>query len=381
MKIPLNASKIDLSNQNLKEIPQEIFQCTYLQKLNLSNNQIRVVPKEISKLSHLRNLDLSGNNIQVLYGKLFELKKLEILILNRNKLKNIPEMIKGLSKLRKLGLAFNDLKILPQNIGELQNLVSINVSNNKLTSYPEQLFNLKGLRQLWLGANRFQTFPFNRIASEYPHLNSVYCFNRIASDDEHLDSDYLSLQNIKGNCLKALKMITNINQSKLTLEEAPTSKEYRAPVNNKKNVFVSYSHKDKSYMQEVVITLKQLEYLGIENRVWVDTDLQPGDKMFKTIMGGLDKSGVAINIISRDYLASDFIQKYELPAVLKKNEDEGMLVLNLIVRKCLYSDSQLKDFVAINDPKEPMQGLRDSEQELIYDRLAQRLKKHFTEIA
>ena len=74
-----NITKLDLSNQNLKVFPKEIFELKNLRKLNLSNNQIKEIPKEIENLKLLNTLDLSNNKISGLYSNFFNLKFLKIL--------------------------------------------------------------------------------------------------------------------------------------------------------------------------------------------------------------------------------------------------------------------------------------------------------------
>jgi len=58
-----NATSIDLSKLNLKEIPKKLFESTNLIELSLHNNQITQLPKEIAQLTSLTKLYLYNNQI------------------------------------------------------------------------------------------------------------------------------------------------------------------------------------------------------------------------------------------------------------------------------------------------------------------------------
>lgn len=99
---------LDLSNQNLTQVPNDVFARTdlvsldvshnrltgalqaevrhlrNLEWLNLSHNQFTGVPAEVGQLSELRYLDLSYNQLTGLPYELGNLKKLEVLDLTGN---------------------------------------------------------------------------------------------------------------------------------------------------------------------------------------------------------------------------------------------------------------------------------------------------------
>lgn len=70
-------TSLNLSGQNLKKWPSEIFKCRNLRKLNLSNNQIDYIPKDITDLSKLRVLNLSDNNLTRDTCECFSCSKIE----------------------------------------------------------------------------------------------------------------------------------------------------------------------------------------------------------------------------------------------------------------------------------------------------------------
>jgi len=91
---------LDLSNQNLKQIPGYVFNETGLEELNVSNNQ------------------LTG----AIQAEIRQLKNLKILNVNHNQMTGVPAEIGQLSNLQTLDLSYNQLTGLPNELGNLKNL-------------------------------------------------------------------------------------------------------------------------------------------------------------------------------------------------------------------------------------------------------------------
>ncbi len=66
-----NWKELDLSRQELTEIPLEIGRLTQLEMLNLFSNQITVIPDAITQLTNLTNLNLYNNQITVIPDAIF----------------------------------------------------------------------------------------------------------------------------------------------------------------------------------------------------------------------------------------------------------------------------------------------------------------------
>ena len=136
------------------------------------------------------------------------------------------------------------------------------------------------------------------------------------------------------------------------------------------NVFISYSHSDRDYLDRLLVHLKPLEKEGLID-LWVDTRLHAGDKWKKEIEKALSQATVAILLASADFLASDFITDNELPPLLRNAEEKGTRIVPLIVKPCRFTrDRNLRHFQAINDPKQPLILLPPGEQEAFYDQVA-----------
>ena len=143
----------------------------------------------------------------------------------------------------------------------------------------------------------------------------------------------------------------------------------------KEAVFISYSHKDREYLDRLLVHLKPLEKEGLID-LWADTRLRAGDRWKKEIENALERATVAILIVSADFLASDFITENELPPILRNAESKGTRIIPLIVKPCRFTrDKNLRHFQAVNDPQDSLILLSLGEQEMYYDLVAAEVEK------
>ncbi|MEP0265587.1 COR domain-containing protein [Dokdonia sp.] len=149
----------ELYNNVLTILPDSIGDLINLTELNLSNNQLTEIPESIGKLTHLIELNLRHNELITLPEFIRELTNLKSLSLSFNKLTEVPEFIGKLTNLTELNLSNNQLTEIPKSIGELSNLIKLDLDNNQLTSLPESIGKLIRLTRLYLNSNQLTTIP------------------------------------------------------------------------------------------------------------------------------------------------------------------------------------------------------------------------------
>jgi TIR domain len=135
-------------------------------------------------------------------------------------------------------------------------------------------------------------------------------------------------------------------------------------------IFVSYSHRDRRWVDRLLVHLRPLERYGAL-AVFEDSRIRPGAKWYAEIEEALSNAAVAILVISADFLASDFVMKKEVPALLRNAESRGTAVIPLIAAPSLFGQSVLGCFQAINSPESPLSKLRPYQREEILVRLAE----------
>ena len=112
-------------------------------------------------------------------------------------------------------------------------------------------------------------------------------------------------------------------------------------------IFISYSHKDEAFKDELVTMLASLHRRGVVD-TWQDRRIEPGDEWNKSIQEAMDDCDLALLLVSADYLASHFIQEAEQPKLLQRREEMRLRVIPIIVRPCTWlSEPVLKDLQAL----------------------------------
>jgi hypothetical protein len=367
-----NASRIDISRQNLTVIPSFLYECKNLQFLNLSQNCIKEIPIELSRLKRLKVLDLSGNAINHIKAKTFDLQNLEVLNLSRNYLKSLPKQIANLKKLKKLILDSNQLEFLPKEIEYIKELKQLNITDNKFVHFPEVILSLENLTHLWIGKNNFHNLPINAINEKLISLKTLYTFNY--QNSYEAEKSVSLLMESKGNTINTLKLLTYKDHKSKAMKSNTISKATKS-----KKIFISYSHKDIGYKDEVVVTLKGLKNISqdLEFDYWADDRIKAGNMWEQEIINALENSSIAILIASRNFIASDFIMKTEVPKILENAEKNGVLILTIVAGASILNNSPIGKFQWINTPNKPLNSLPAHEQDAVYNNLANRVADFF----
>jgi hypothetical protein len=152
----LDATKLNLSNNQLTDLPAEIGQLHSLRSLDLSCNQLTNLPAEIGQLHSLTKLFVSYNQLTSLPAEIGQLHSLTSLSLGKNQLTNLPAEILELHSLTSLSVHANKLTNLPAEIGQLHSLTSLSLSENQLTNLPDEIGQLHSLGWLDLTGNPIQ---------------------------------------------------------------------------------------------------------------------------------------------------------------------------------------------------------------------------------
>jgi hypothetical protein len=102
------------------------------------------------------------------------------------------------------------------------------------------------------------------------------------------------------------------------------------------SVFISYSHKDEDWKDRLVTHLGVLEQERILD-LWEDRCIEAGNDWELEIETAINKAAVAILMISANFLTSKFILSNEVPELLERRKQQGMLIVPIIIKPCVWS--------------------------------------------
>eukprot|EP00756_Hemistasia_phaeocysticola_P062655 Hpha_TRINITY_DN6108_c0_g1::TRINITY_DN6108_c0_g1_i1::g.164885::m.164885 len=135
----------------------EIKQCAEedeIDMLDLHGLTLKAIPESLCELGgKLISLDLSNNEISEVPPEIVQLPFLTSLSLKSNQLKSLPDEIGELSELTDLHLGHNMLEVLPDTFHQLQCLRVCGLDWNDFVGFPEQLFKIRSLELLYIVEN------------------------------------------------------------------------------------------------------------------------------------------------------------------------------------------------------------------------------------
>jgi internalin A len=282
--------ELDLSLQNLSELPLEILGLTNLTSLKLWGNQLSTLPESIGELTNLTSLHLWKNQLSILPESIGELTNLVSFHLSSNNIKALPESIGRLTNLTFLHLRYNQISTLPESIGQLTNLTSLYLNNNQISTLPESIGQLTNLTSLHLNNNQINAIPGSigqliNLTSLHFESNQINAIPELIGQLINLTSLYLSsnklvalpeligqlinltslyLNNNQINALpKSISQLTNLNSLHLERNLINTLPESIGELINLKFLILSYNKLDA--LPESIGKLTNLTSLFIDN--------------------------------------------------------------------------------------------------------------------
>ncbi len=129
-------------------------------------------------------------------------------------------------------------------------------------------------------------------------------------------------------------------------------------------VFVSFSHKDKIWLDSLKTMLAPVvQAHGL--LLWDDSRIQAGSHWRSEIATAIESARVAVLLVSKHFLASEFIVNNELPPLLDAAKNRGLRILWVCVGHCLWHRTEIADYQAAHVPSVPLSALDDSERDRV----------------
>jgi TIR domain/APAF-1 helical domain/WD domain, G-beta repeat len=168
---------------------------------------------------------------------------------------------------------------------------------------------------------------------------------------------------------------SEIKISLLLREQQSTDqlKETTMPQPARDQVFISYSHEDTKWREDLEKHLKPYLRAG-SIKSWSDKQISPGSQWLTEIKTALTNTKVAVLLVTPDFIASDFIHQYELGPFLKEAKQGGVRILWVPVRASSYKKTALKDYQAVLDPAQPLANMTDAERDRVWVKICEEIE-------
>ncbi|MHC1769490.1 MAG: toll/interleukin-1 receptor domain-containing protein [Verrucomicrobiia bacterium] len=146
------------------------------------------------------------------------------------------------------------------------------------------------------------------------------------------------------------------------------------PPEDPNQVFISYSHLDRDWMEQVRSRLSRLGHdIGIAP--WSDQNIPPNADWEQELEAVISRSKLAILLVSRHFLNSEFIMYREVPLLLEARRDSGLILHWFLLEKCEYRSTPLSQIESVADPEQPLADLTEKEREQLLSRICQHVRK------
>ena len=168
---------------------------------------------------------------------------------------------------------------------------------------------------------------------------------------------------------KALARYESFRMEKPVLGQDSDDMESSQRFLRKNSIFISYSHKDSKYLEELK---RHFSAYRESLNLWYDTKIKTGEVWEEEIKKALNEAEIAILLLSPDFFYSEFISEYEIP-LIKKKQREGLKVIIIVLSPCdidYFSKYQL-----LNSIDNPVIEMEEPARERIWLKTFKRVKE------
>jgi uncharacterized caspase-like protein len=159
-----------------------------------------------------------------------------------------------------------------------------------------------------------------------------------------------------------------VPQARLRLPETRTA----AASTGRDVVFISYSHEDERWLSELSGMLGPLKQKGL--KLWDDREIPKGAKWLPEIKNKLNQTKVAVLLVTKDFLSSDFILTVELHEFLA-NQGKDLTILWVLVKDCRWDLTPIKDYQAAISPETPLIKMSEGELQSALTEITRQIEK------
>ncbi len=146
------------------------------------------------------------------------------------------------------------------------------------------------------------------------------------------------------------------------------------PTSDRPAVFLSYSHKDKRWLEDLRAMLAPLVHNGVVD-IWWDGKIKPSQKWREEIDRALASARIGVLLVSSNFLASDFIVQEELPYLIEAAAERKVTLCWVLLSACLYEKTPLGELQAAHDVSRPLDTLGKARRNAVLKSICQRIEE------
>ncbi len=147
---------------------------------------------------------------------------------------------------------------------------------------------------------------------------------------------------------------------------------FKNEILNRNQIFVSYSHKDKKWLERLNTSLSAIErFTGI--KAWSDSLILTGKDWNDEITKALSSAKVAVFLVTDNFLSSQFIQENEMNYFFQVNENQNIPIVWIAISSSIYDVTPLQNIQCANNPNVPLDTLSEAEQNIEITKICKKI--------
>jgi formylglycine-generating enzyme required for sulfatase activity len=140
-------------------------------------------------------------------------------------------------------------------------------------------------------------------------------------------------------------------------------------------VFISYSHEDKQFCDNIKKYLNQLAQCGHSIDVWADHEIKAGEDWDEAIEEKLRQADIILFLVSVNFITSRYIKDNELTVGYERREGGSAEIIPVLLSDCMWEKTGLAKFQALpidpsNKRAKPIKTWVEDERDSVYNSIA-----------
>lgn len=132
------------------------------------------------------------------------------------------------------------------------------------------------------------------------------------------------------------------------------------------SIFISYSRRNAQWVDRLRTLFRPMERRGVAS-TWSDTDLVAGQAWEPQLLASIASAQAALMLVTPALLASDYVRRVELPALLARVKGDGFRLFWVLLESCDWRSAlpELAEVQAIGDVNRPVSHSQSSADEQV----------------